>query len=59
MIGRRAGDAIEGERLGCTLRRVKRKRLVVGGARHRAIEIVIEGTPARAWVLKPLRALRE
>ncbi len=58
-MGRRAGDTIEGERLGCTLRRVKRERLVVGSARHRAMEMVIEGTPARAWILKPLRALRE
>ncbi|MBA7600125.1 hypothetical protein ES703_07172 [subsurface metagenome] len=29
----------------------------MGSGRHRAVEVVIEGTPAKAWVLKPLRAL--
>jgi hypothetical protein len=57
MIGRQVGDGIEGERLECVFRRAKRERVVVGSGRHRAIEIVIEGTPAKAWVLKPLRAL--
>lgn len=57
MIGRQVGDGIDGERLGCKFRKVKRKHVVAGSGRHRAIEIVIEGTPAKAWVLKPLRAL--
>lgn len=57
MIGRRVGDGIEGERLGCVFRRARGERVIVGSGRHRATEIVIEGTPARAWVLKPLRAL--
>ena len=57
MIGRQAGDGIEGERLGCKFRRIRAERVVVGSGRHRAVEIVIEGTPAKAWVLKPLRAL--
>ncbi len=57
MIGRQVGDSIEGERLGCIFRRTKRERVVMGSGRHRAMEIVIEGTPAKAWVLKPLRAL--
>jgi len=57
MIGRQVGGGIEGERLGCVFRRIKRERVVVGGGRHRAMELVIEGTPAKAWVLKPLRAL--
>jgi len=57
MIGRQVGDGVEGERLVCTFRRVKRERVVMGSGRHRAMEIVVEGTPAKAWVLKPLRAL--
>ncbi len=57
MIGRKIGDGIEGERLGCKFRRAKRERVVMGSGRHRAVEVVIEGTPAKAWVLKPLRAL--
>ena len=57
MIGRQVGDGVEGERLGCKFRRVRRERVVVGIGRHRAMEIVIEGAPAKAWVLKPLRAL--
>jgi len=57
MIGRQIGDGIEGERLGCKFRRARRDRVVMGSGRHRAVEVVIEGTPAKAWVLKPLRAL--
>lgn len=57
MIGRQAGDCIEGERLECLFRKIRRERIVVGSGRHRAMEMVIEGTPAKAWVLKPLRAL--
>lgn len=57
MIGRRPGDGIEGERLGCKFRRIRAERVVVGSGQHRAVEMVIEGTPAKAWVLKPLRAL--
>lgn len=57
MIGRQVGDGIEGERLGCLLRKIRREHIVASSGRHRAIEIVIEGTPAKAWVLKPLRAL--
>lgn len=57
MIGRQIGNGIEGERLGCKFRRTKRERVVMGSGRHRAVEVVIEGTPAKAWVLKPLRAL--
>ena len=57
MIGRQVGDGIEGERIGCTFRRVKREHIIAGSGRHRAMEIVIGGTPAKAWVLKPLRAL--
>lgn len=56
MIGRQVGDGIEGERLGCIFRRVKRERIAIS-RRHRAVEMVVEGTPAKAWVLKPLRAL--
>lgn len=57
MIGRQVGDGIEGERLGCLLRKIRREHIVAGSGRHRAIEIIIEGAPAKAWVLKPLRAL--
>jgi hypothetical protein len=58
MIGRQIGDSIEGERLGCLLRKIRREHIVAGSGRHRAIEIIIEGTPAKAWVLKPLRVLK-
>jgi hypothetical protein len=58
MIGRQVGDGIEGERLGCIFRRIKRERITVGSGRHRAEEMVVESTPAKAWVLKPLRALK-
>lgn len=57
MIGRQPGDSVEGERLACKFRRIKSERVVVGSGKHRAMEMVIEGTPANAWVLKPLRAL--
>ena len=59
MIGRKPGDSIEGERIGCVFRRVKRERIVMGSGRHRAIDIVLEGTPAKAWILKPIRFLKK
>jgi len=58
MIGRQTGDGVEGERLGCTFRRVKSERITVGSGRHRVMEIVVEGAPAKAWIIKPLRALK-
>ncbi|MEW5995518.1 MAG: hypothetical protein AB1476_04285 [Candidatus Hadarchaeota archaeon] len=42
---------------GVRSKKVKRERIVAGSGRHRAVEAVVEGTPAKAWVLKPLRAL--
>ncbi len=58
MTGRQVGDEIEGERIRCAYRRVKRERIVMGSGRHRAIEIIVEGTPAQARVIKPLRYLK-
>ncbi len=59
MIGRKPGDGIEGERLECVFRRVKREQIVMGSGRHRAMNMVIEGTPAKTWILKPIRSLKE
>jgi hypothetical protein len=50
-------DGIEGERIVCICRAIRRKRIVAGSHAHRAMEMVIEGTPAKCFVLKPVRAL--
>ena len=51
-------DGIQGERVVCICRNIKSKRIVSGSYAHRAMEIVIEGTPAKCFILKPVRALR-
>lgn len=50
-------DGIEGERIVCICRKVKSQRLVAGSHLHRALEMVIEGTPAKCYILKPVRSL--
>jgi len=52
------GDAVEGERLACICRKVVRKQVVVGSHAHRALEVVLQGTPARCAILRPVRALK-
>ena len=50
-------DGIQGERIVCICRAVRRRRVVPGSHAHRALEMVIEGTPAKCFILKPMRAL--
>jgi len=57
MIGRDINDSIEGERVVCICRKLARERVVVGSHAHRAMELVLEGTPVKCFVLKPVRAL--
>jgi len=57
MIGRQVNDSIEGERVVCICRKINRERLIAGSHAHRAMELVVEGTPVKCFVLKPVRAL--
>ena len=58
MTGRELHDSVEGERVVCVCRSIKRQRVIAGSHAHRALELVIEGTPAKCFVLKPVRALQ-
>lgn len=51
-------DSIEGERVVCVCRKIARNRVVSGSHAHRAIELTLEGTPVKCFVLKPVRALQ-
>lgn len=57
MILTSVNDGIQGERIVCICRKIKSKRIVSGTHAHRAMELVIEGTPAKCFILKPVRAL--
>ncbi len=57
MIGTAANDSVEGERVVCICRKIAKQRVVVGSHAHRAMEIVLEGTPVKCFVLKPVRAV--
>ena len=57
MILTSVNDGIQGERIVCVCRTVRSKRVVPGSHAHRALEIVVEGTPARCFILKSVRAL--
>jgi hypothetical protein len=57
MILTGTNDGIQGERIACILRSIRSKRVIHGSHAHRAMEIVIEGTPAKCFILKPVRAL--
>ena len=57
MMLRNINDGIEGERVVCICRKVLKQRVVAGSHAHRALELVLEGTPAKCFVLKPVRAL--
>jgi predicted NAD/FAD-binding protein len=48
-------DGIEGERILCICRKIASKRVVPGTHLHRALELVISGTPTKCFILKPLR----
>ncbi len=58
MIGRDVHDCIEGERIVCVCRKIARQRVTAGSHAHRAMELVLEGTPVKCFVLKPVRALQ-
>jgi hypothetical protein len=58
MLLHNAHDGVKGERIVCICRSIKRQRVVPGSHAHRAIEIVVEGTPAKCFVLKPVRSLQ-
>jgi hypothetical protein len=49
---------VEGEKLRCVGRRVSKPRLIHWSSGHRAIEIFVEGRPARAEVVRTWRVLR-
>jgi len=51
------GDGIKAKRIACVLRKIRSRRVTAGSASHGQMELVIEGTPARCFVLKPIRAL--
>ena len=58
MTGRNINDSVEGERVVCICRKIAKQRVVVGSHAHRALEVVLEGTPVKCFVLKPVRALK-
>lgn len=41
----------------CVCRKIARERVIAGSHAHRAMELVVEGTPVKCFVLKPVRAL--
>lgn len=51
-------DSIQGERVVCVCRKIARNRVVSGSHAHRAIELTLEGTPVKCFILKPVRALQ-
>ncbi len=57
MILTGVSDGIQGERIVCVCRRIRSQRVVHGSHAHRAMEIVVEGTPVKCFILKPVRAL--
>lgn len=57
MILTAQGDGIKAKRIACVLRKIRSRRVTAGSASHGQMELVIEGTPARCFVLKPIRAL--
>lgn len=57
MIGIGVNDSVEGERIVCVCHRIAKQRVVVGSHAHRALELVLEGTPVKCFVLKPLRSI--
>jgi len=50
---------IEGEKIRCVGRKVGKPRLIHQTGKHRAIEIFIEGRPAKAEVVRAWRVLKK
>jgi len=57
MILRGMGDAVEGERLVATGRKITRPIVIPATARHRGVQAIVYGLPAKCYVSKPLRIL--
>lgn len=57
MILRNPGDAIEGEKLVATGRKITKPILVAATARHRAQRVYIHGSPAKCYIDRPIRLL--
>ncbi len=49
---------IEGEKIRCVGRRISKPRLIHQTGKHRAIEIFVEGKPAKAEIVKAWRVLK-
>jgi len=54
---REAGDVLEAERLYCVYERSRGPRRVGTQGRHNAQALTVDGHPARATILKPIRGL--
>jgi hypothetical protein len=52
-------ERIQGEKIRCVGRRISRIRLIHYTARHRAMEVYVEGGPAVAEVVKEWRVVRK
>lgn len=59
MILRNPGDALEGEKLVATGRKVSRPIIVPATAKHRAQLVYVYGLPATCYIDKPIRALKK
>ena len=50
-------NRIEGEKIRCIGRKVTKPRLIHQSGKHRAVEVFIEGKPAKAEVVRAWRVL--
>ena len=50
---------LEGEKIRCVGRRISKPRLIHQTGKHRAIEIFIEGRPAKAEIVRTWRVLKQ
>lgn len=53
-----SSQRIEGEKIRCVGRRISKPRLIHQTGKHRAIEIFVEGRPAKAEVVRAWRVLK-
>ena len=53
-----SNQRIEGEKIRCVGRRISKPRLIHQTGKHRAIEIFVEGKPAKAEIVKAWRVLK-
>ena len=57
MILRGQGDAVEGERLVATGRKISKPIVIPATARHRGVRAIVYGLPAKCYIDKVLRLL--